>query len=173
MPLQLACECGQHVVITEGMAGTKVRCACGRTLMAPSLGEIRRLAGRDLDIAHSAATDPTADNALLRSSSAVLYGALVTWTGLVAAPLLVVFLVHANLFVAFGFALAVTGHLWLFTQIYVGNPIAALIVLLVPIAGPILASKFIFDHWNIACWPVLFQMVGVALFVGGLANGAW
>ena len=169
--IPLPCECGQHILVTEGMAGASVRCPCGRTIAVPSLGEIRRLAGRDLDIAHTAATDPTADNALLQPSSAVLYGAMVAWTCFVAGPVLVLLLLSANWLTAFGFAVVVVGHVWLFTQIYVGNPVAALVVLLIPIIGPTLAEKFIVDHWNIACWPVICQALGVALLVGGIAIG--
>lgn len=171
MNLQLPCECGQHVVISEGMAGTSVRCACGRSVLVPSLGELRRLAGRDLDIAHTAATDPTEDNALLRPSNAVLYGAMVAWTCFVALPLLVVLLVFGYWLASLGLALLVAGHLWLFTQVYVGNPVAALAILLVPILGPTLAEKFIEDHWNIACWPVIGQALGLALLIGGIASG--
>jgi len=171
MNFQLPCECGQRVVISEGMAGTSVRCACGRTVAVPSLGEIRRLAEPDLDIAHSAATDPTADNALMRPSSAVLYGALVAGTCMVAVPVLVLLLVHGNLVATLGFASLVTGHLWLFTQVYVGNPAAALAILLVPILGPTLALKFIVEHWKISRWPLVCQVLGMALLIGGIASG--
>ncbi|MCI0682149.1 MAG: hypothetical protein L0Y71_08600 [Gemmataceae bacterium] len=170
--IALACECGQQVVVTEGMAGTSVQCACGRTVAVPSYGELRRLAGRDLHIAHTAATDPTADNALARPSSAVLYAAVVAWTCLVAVPVLGVFLVYREWFAALGLVLVTAGHLWLFTQVYVGNPLAALLVLLVPILGTILALKFVKDHWRIACWPVSCQALGTALLIVATARGA-
>jgi hypothetical protein len=42
--LSLPCECGRQVALTEGAAGARVQCACGRTLRVPSLSELRRQA---------------------------------------------------------------------------------------------------------------------------------
>jgi hypothetical protein len=35
------CECGEGVPVTEGAAGSRVTCACGRTVNVPSLRELR------------------------------------------------------------------------------------------------------------------------------------
>jgi hypothetical protein len=63
------------------------------------------------------------------------------------------------------------GQLWLFTQIFVGNPAAALVVLWVPVVGPWLAFRFLFDYWSLARWPMLCQVVGVVLWVLALIGG--
>jgi len=45
MQLQVPCECGQYVPVTEGEAGGRTTCRCGRTVVILSLRELRRLAG--------------------------------------------------------------------------------------------------------------------------------
>src|SRR5687768_8182701 len=47
MQYQISCECGGSVTAPEAAAGTAVRCACGRSVVIPSLRELRRLAGVD------------------------------------------------------------------------------------------------------------------------------
>lgn len=44
MPL-LNCECGEQISVSEGSAGSKLSCRCGRILLVPSLTELRRRAG--------------------------------------------------------------------------------------------------------------------------------
>jgi hypothetical protein len=41
----LVCECGGKVRVRETAAGATETCSCGRTLVVPSLGELRRRAG--------------------------------------------------------------------------------------------------------------------------------
>src|SRR5262245_57451312 len=45
MEYRVACECGDSVSVTETAAGAKVPCRCGRTVVVPSLRELRRQAG--------------------------------------------------------------------------------------------------------------------------------
>ena len=45
MPYQLACECGNSVQVEETAAGATTACLCGRSVVVPSLRELRRLAG--------------------------------------------------------------------------------------------------------------------------------
>jgi hypothetical protein len=45
MQLHVPCECGEDVPVTEGEAGSRTTCRCGRTLVVPSLRELRRQAG--------------------------------------------------------------------------------------------------------------------------------
>lgn len=45
MQYQLDCECGDQVSVGEGAAGSTRECRCGRTLVVPSLDELRRQAG--------------------------------------------------------------------------------------------------------------------------------
>ena len=68
-----------------------------------------------------------------------------------------------------GALVILVGHAWFITQIFTGNPTAALVVLLVPVVGELLAYKFVFDHWRIARWPILCQGVGTLLLLFGLA----
>jgi hypothetical protein len=42
---ELDCECGKKVAVRETAAGAKELCSCGRTLVVPSLHELRRRAG--------------------------------------------------------------------------------------------------------------------------------
>jgi hypothetical protein len=45
MQFQLPCDCGASVTVSEGEAGTRTICKCGRTVAVPSLGQLRRQAG--------------------------------------------------------------------------------------------------------------------------------
>jgi hypothetical protein len=45
MQLHVPCECGEDVPVTEGEAGSRISCCCGRTVVVPSLRELRRQAG--------------------------------------------------------------------------------------------------------------------------------
>jgi hypothetical protein len=45
MNFDVRCECGAYVVVSEGAAGARVDCDCGRTVTVPSLDELRKQAG--------------------------------------------------------------------------------------------------------------------------------
>jgi hypothetical protein len=45
MQYELDCECGNKILVRETAAGAREQCQCGRTLVAPSLHELRRRAG--------------------------------------------------------------------------------------------------------------------------------
>jgi hypothetical protein len=45
MPYQLACNCGKQVEVEETSAGATTVCKCGRSVVVPSLRELRRLSG--------------------------------------------------------------------------------------------------------------------------------
>src|SRR5262249_4052751 len=45
MHYQLDCECGNKLTVRETAAGAKEQCPCGRTVVVPSLHELRRRAG--------------------------------------------------------------------------------------------------------------------------------
>jgi hypothetical protein len=45
MQYDLDCECGDFVTVNEAAAGTSALCRCGRTVVIPSLRELRRRAG--------------------------------------------------------------------------------------------------------------------------------
>lgn len=45
MQYELPCECGATVLVTEGSAGSRVACRCGRAVQVPSLKRLREMAG--------------------------------------------------------------------------------------------------------------------------------
>jgi hypothetical protein len=45
MDFNVRCECGIPLLISEGAAGARVPCDCGRTVIIPSLDELRKQAG--------------------------------------------------------------------------------------------------------------------------------
>lgn len=45
MKYLISCECGGNVEVAETDAGSKMTCFCGRTVVVPSLRELRRIAG--------------------------------------------------------------------------------------------------------------------------------
>jgi Domain of unknown function (DUF1922) len=47
MEAQLRCQCGQTLVVSQGAAGAKVSCRCGRSVAVPSLRELRRRAAAE------------------------------------------------------------------------------------------------------------------------------
>jgi hypothetical protein len=44
---ELTCECGNKIRVRETAAGAREECVCGRTIVVPSLHELRRRAGFD------------------------------------------------------------------------------------------------------------------------------
>ena len=106
-----------------------------------------------------------------QSAAWVVYAVAVVWICVGALPLLIVSSM-AGPVAAMGASLVLGSQLWLFTQIFEGNPVVALVVLLIPILGSLLVLKFLIDHWSIARWPALCQIVGFALCICGLANHA-
>jgi hypothetical protein len=83
---------------------------------------------------------------------------------------LVVLSVEAGPVAVVGAILLLGSQVWLFTQIFAGNPVAALVVLLIPVLGFLLLVKFIIDHWSIARWPLLCQVIGLAVWIYGVAS---
>ncbi len=57
----IACECGATVTVAETAAGTRASCRCGRSVVIPSLSELRRQAG----LAESGASPELAVETLL------------------------------------------------------------------------------------------------------------
>jgi hypothetical protein len=52
--VELACECGWHVVARSGDAGDSIPCRCGRTVNVPNLGRLRMMAGQDAYVTNPA-----------------------------------------------------------------------------------------------------------------------
>src|SRR5262249_6911290 len=144
MEFPLRCACGKRVVATDGMAGTQIPCVCGRHVRVPSLGEMRRQSpGYVAEEAAESAAGPA--EPLRPAPAVVVYGLAVAWVCLAGQPLVLLSFLHVGPVAGAGALLLVVGQVWLFTQIFVGNPFAALMVLLVPIVGPLLALQFIID----------------------------
>ncbi len=45
MEFDVRCDCGEYVTVSEGAAGARVPCPCGRTVAVPSLADLRKQAG--------------------------------------------------------------------------------------------------------------------------------
>src|SRR5579859_5897304 len=45
MEFRVDCTCGAHVMVREGLAGTRRQCECGRVILVPPLHELRRQIG--------------------------------------------------------------------------------------------------------------------------------
>lgn len=45
MDFSIACQCGAQIVVSEGSAGTRMNCNCGRVVEVPSLAKLRSGAG--------------------------------------------------------------------------------------------------------------------------------
>jgi hypothetical protein len=45
MEFRVDCTCGAHVMVREGLAGTRRQCQCGRIIAVPPLHELRRQIG--------------------------------------------------------------------------------------------------------------------------------
>jgi hypothetical protein len=165
MEIPLRCECGQQVLANEGMAGTHVRCSCGRMVAVPSYSELKRYS------IEKAPEPPAFDSALSRAPGAVVYALIVAWILFADLPLVYLAAVSWGPLAGLGVLLLLAGQIWLFTLIFAGNPLAGLIVLVVPILGTIFVIQFIIDHWRLARWPVLSQVGGAMLFVADLAIG--
>ena len=103
-----------------------------------------------------------------QSATWVVYAVAVVWICVGALPMLILSSM-AGPVAAVGASLVLGSQLWLFTQIFEGNPVVALVVLLIPILGFLLVLKFLLDHWTIARWPALCQVVGLILYIFGLA----
>jgi hypothetical protein len=142
------------------MAGVSVPCACGRTVRVPNLAEMRRQCAGSGEVESASRTSR---EQLRQLPAAVLYGLVLAWMVLGGLPLTLIAFTYVGPWAAVGTVLLLVGQIWFFTLIFTGNPAAALIVLLVPVLGMFLAIQFIIDHWRLARWPVLLQVVGFML----------
>jgi hypothetical protein len=170
MEVPLRCVCGESVVATEGMAGSTLTCRCGRTLQVPSLGEMKDWVGAGSLAAERSIVRDSVEP-LERPPVAVVYGLTVAWICLAGLPLFVLCFDYLGPVAAAGVLLLLASQVWLFTQIFSGNPMAGLIVLFIPFVGPALSLQFIIAHWAVARWPVLCQIAGLLLLLYGSALG--
>jgi hypothetical protein len=169
MSFPLQCACGKQVIASEGMAGAAITCVCGRQLAVPSLGELRRrAAGFDLEAA--APAPGLFPDEVRPVPASIVYLLIFAWLSIGGLFSVWLSWVMGGPLAAGGALLVVAGQCWLFSLIYAGNPGAALVVLLMPIVGTLLAVQFIIDHWPLARWPALCQIGGSLLWLGGLVS---
>lgn len=50
MEIQLQCDCGETITVTEAKAESDVPCKCGREVRVPPFVELKRMAGMTLDV---------------------------------------------------------------------------------------------------------------------------
>jgi hypothetical protein len=163
----LQCDCGNEVIVSEGMAGSSMSCECGRTLIVPGFAEMKRMAAGSGRLAKRQLGQGSVEEQVRLHPWA--FGLGIGWIFLSGFPLLVLTLNDGRALAALGMVLWLGGLFWLFTLIFMGNPVAAFLTL-VPVIGPFLIFRFLFDHWSIAKWPLLCHMTGVFLFLfdGGI-----
>jgi hypothetical protein len=148
------------------MAGTEIACACGRLLKVPSLGELRRRGATSFP---GEAAPPGIDPADARPVSVtVAYILVAAWLCVGGLSQIVFSWLLGGPLAAGAALLVVAGQFWLFSLIFTGNPVAALVVLFIPIVGLCLAVQFVIDNWSIARWPALCQLGGLLLWLGAV-----
>jgi hypothetical protein len=111
------------------------------------------------------------DDSFTRTPGALIYALVVAWLLLAYVPIVLLSFANLHPLAGVGIVLLVTAQIWLFTLIFSGNPAAALVVLLVPVVGSVLALQFVLDHWRLARWPVVCQLAGFVAFFMGLSLG--
>lgn len=166
MEVALACECGAKVTVHEGMSGLSVLCACGRTITIPDYRELRRLQLEN--IPENAITSPPVHEDYQQAPAVALFVLVMVIFAASSCIVISVSFVHAGVIAGIGACLICVSQIWLFSLIYSGNPFAGLVLILVPIVGPITALRFFFDHFAVAVWPFLCVISGLALFYYGL-----
>src|SRR5262249_31388763 len=142
----------------------RVLCPCGLYLDVPSLDEIRR---RQLGTGGEPPPpdDVISDEPLRQPHVIGIYIILVAILSLLGLPAVVFTQAYFGTTAAAGIFLMFVGHIWLFSQIFAGNPIAGLVTL-IPLIGAFLALQFIIDHFRIAWRPLLCELVGYVLYFG-------
>jgi hypothetical protein len=113
---------------------------------------------------------PSSDEPLRQPRTLVVYALAVAGMCLVGLPFVLFSFFEVGPLAGAGALLMLGGQVWLFTQIFGGNPVAAFVVLLIPVLGSILAILFIIEHFRIAVWPVLCQVLGWLLWIGAAVS---
>lgn len=171
MEFPLECACGRRLRVSEGQAGTTQHCKCGQAVVVPNLRELRRRFPEEVEEAEEEALQAEENDRLtLQIPKLVIYCLVVSSLLLTTLPLFLTLVYYQGVLAGLGLLLLVGGQLWLFTLIYVGNPLPAFVVLFVPILGFLLTLHFSVQHWRLACWPLLCQVVGLFLLFSTLVT---
>jgi hypothetical protein len=154
MAFAMYCACGQRLEVTEGMASTSVRCPCGCTVPVPSLGELRRL--------YPETEEPDDPSESIRAVARVVLFGLGACVFATIAVLFGTWAADGGGLTVLGYGFAMIGYLWLLLQIgRVCAPSALVLVLLVPYFH----WYYAFQRWDIAKWPFLCNVGGLALMI--------
>lgn len=167
----IMCHCGHTVTVNEGAVGIPIHCRCGRTIPVPSLRQLRQEFGvqtaDDFD-EDEKETSPNPQDAgwlnrrlpvwVIYLGGFVIGGSAVVLVGVQLGPF------------AAGGLLLVIGHLGLFMQAAFLVPRIELVLMMVfiPIIGPLLMLKFILEHWRHTWWCVLCWGLGLFLMLTGV-----
>jgi hypothetical protein len=156
MAFAMRCSCGQRLEVTEGMAGTFVQCPCGGRVRVPSFAELRRLYPETEEPLVPTETARQVAQVVVFALGACVFGIVALVLGMIAAG-------GGGLVLA-GYAFSMFGYLWLLVQIIrVCSPDAIILVLLVPFFH----WYYALQRWDIAKWPFLCNVSGLALMVIG------
>jgi hypothetical protein len=161
MAFAIYCACGQRLEVTEGMAGTAVLCSCGSMVRVPSFGELRQLYPQTEEPPDSSEREQALTRVVMFVLGACVFGSVALVFGLLVAD-------GGGLSVI-GYGISMLGYLWLLFQIIRVCPPSALVWVLVV---PYFHWYYAFQRWDIAKWPFLCNVGGLALMVIGLTRPA-
>jgi len=153
MEFSVPCECGQHVTVSEGTAGTDVICRCGRTVHVPSLGNLRQYS-----ILHVEAASPGRGRYSTAQIILVVVGVIV-FGGLFILGFLIS-LAGGNGFALVGYLVGQAGQIWLlFLIVRECKPDAIFYALVIPF----FTWYFGYQRLDIAKVPLLLSVAGFLL----------
>ena len=159
MNFEIACECGKSLVVTEGMAGTSTTCSCGRVVPVPSFGDLRKQALLVEPV------EPGPRRTWARQAALWVLGSLVVG-GLVLCGIPFSFMLAG--YAGFGYLVALTGHLWLLGLIIREcHPDAIIMAYFIPF----FTWYFAIQRWDVAKWPFVINLVGLAILVPAVLVG--
>lgn len=165
MGFRLPCECGRRLPISEGAAGGAVQCSCGRTVMAPSLGELRRQFSVEDEVEATLPRKLPAVSVAIGLVGAIVFGAL--------------FLVACGVVVAVGsvtlagFFVFAFGTFWLLILIFQECQSKSIVFdRLFSFTWISFVWQFAFRRWDIAKWAFFCHLAGFLLILLGLYIGS-
>ncbi|HJZ93133.1 MAG TPA: hypothetical protein VKE40_19810 [Gemmataceae bacterium] len=156
MQYEIACECGRGVLVTAGQAGSTLSCGCGRTIMVPSLRELKERA--------LARPEPVSANRSTTDRVAIWIMVSIVFVGLLLLGILS--LRSFGDMAAFGYLLVLVSHFWLLLVMIKQSGFKAVLLALFI---PFFSWAFAVIRWDASKWPVVLYVVGWVIFIGCLA----
>ena len=160
MEFLIACECGQSITVSEGKAGSRVQCSCGRLTPVPSLSALRSQGV----VKSEPEVVPSGRRAGIRRSLGIIDIAILV--GVVVGGSFLAF-AFGHL-MEFGLFLFVSGHIRIMVLIVRECPPGAAVYALV---NPFFSWRFAVVRWDVSKWPLLISTGGFLLALLG-ASGA-